>query len=141
MGAERPEQPARRQGTLHKLGALSSSVLRMAQTRLELAGLELALERDSLFAELQIAALGITAAGLAGFAAILLAALALPPAYRLWVLGALTLGFAAFAAGAWVWLRSHRAGRTPLFARVARQLGRDRGVLAAALRRSTVPSP
>ncbi|MEO7386631.1 MAG: phage holin family protein [Gammaproteobacteria bacterium] len=128
MGTARVRAP----GTLDRLAALSSSVMRMLYTRVELAGLELALERDSLLERAEITLIGVVSAGLAGFSAILMAALAVPEQYRVAALAGLTVLFSIIAVSAYLRVRKHTKERVPLFARLTRQLRRDRAVLESA---------
>lgn len=116
---------------LERVGALGSAILGMLQTRLELAGTELALERDALIERAASTLVCAIAGGLAGFSAILLAALALPERWRLPALGGLVVAFTAVAIGAWLRGRRRAAARSSLLTRLVRQLRRDRAVLAA----------
>lgn len=129
---------------MDRVKALSWAVLRLVQTRVELAGTELALEREALIERAQAALMCLVAAGLAGFSAIVLAAIALPERHRLTALAVLTGIFVAIAIGAYARGRRLGAERASLFTRLARQLRRDRAVFdglgAAPPARSSPPA-
>lgn len=108
--------------------SLLDQLLRLAQTRLELLSVEIQREKVIVVRQLWLAAAVGICAWLAGFTAILWAALTLPPRERSILLGAI---FALLVIGAivsWVALRKRRR-REPLFSRAIQQLQLDRDSL------------
>jgi len=108
--------------------SLLDHLLKMAQTRLELVGIEIQEERLAIERTVRLAAITVICAWLAGVTLLLWIALVLPPEYRSIMLGSV---FAALVIGAivsGVALR-RRAKREPLFSRVVQQLQLDRSTL------------
>jgi uncharacterized membrane protein YqjE len=106
---------------------LLEQLLKLAQTRLQLVGLELEEEKLALLRQLQLAILGGVCALLAGFTLILWLSLAFPQT-RLIILGVIFVLFAAVSAFAF-WSLRRAPAREPLFARVAEQFRLDREAL------------
>ena len=120
---------------------LGARLLSMAQTRLELLGVEAQREKAALARQLTLAVIcGMTAA-LGAFAAILWVALSFPPDWRFRVLGAMTALFvlAAIVCGFLLWRASRR--RELLFGRLADVLRRDREALEAVHARQRTEPP
>jgi uncharacterized membrane protein YqjE len=111
------------------LAALASSVLRLLYSRIELAGIELAIERDSLMERAEATLIGLVSAGLAGLSLILMAVVALPEKYQVVALGLLALLFSAVALIAW--LRRRRLAAGTMFPRITQQFRQDCEALEA----------
>jgi uncharacterized membrane protein YqjE len=110
---------------------LASDVLRMAETRLEMLGVELQRERDAIVLQLKLAMTSVLAAGIAGISAVLWAALTLPPGQRSLALGALTLVFAGTAIVAVFVAKNKGRRQGRLFENLIAQLGRDSTTLGS----------
>jgi uncharacterized membrane protein YqjE len=108
--------------------SLLDQVLRLAQTRLELLSVEIQREKVIVVRQLWLAAAAVVCAWLAGFTAILWAALTLPPRERSIVLGAILAVLIIGAIVSWMALRRRRL-REPLFTRAIQQLQLDRDAL------------
>jgi uncharacterized membrane protein YqjE len=118
-------------GLLGRVGDIAGDLLRMAQTRLEMLGVEVQLERDALVARLRLGMFAAVAATLAGVTAMLWIAVVAPPTLRGILLGVLTLLWLAIALTAALLARGgDRHSSRPLFARVVAQLERDRRTLS-----------
>jgi uncharacterized membrane protein YqjE len=102
---------------------LLEQLLRFAQTRIELVGLELQEEKLVLVRQLQLALAGAVCALLAGFTLILWLSFAFPDT-RLIILGVIFVMLAAMSALAF-WSLRRSPAREPLFARVAEQIRLD----------------
>lgn len=117
-------------GLVSRVGDIAGDLLRMAQTRLEMLGVELQIERDALLDRLRLGMFAAVAATLAGVTAMLWVAVAAPPAMRSVLLGVLTLLWIAIALTAMLLARGHgRRAAQPLFSSVVAQIGRDRRTL------------
>lgn len=117
-------------GLVSRVGDIAGDLLRMAQTRLEMLGVELQIERDALLDRLRLGMFAAVAATLAGVTAMLWVAVAAPPAMRSVLLGVLTLLWIAIALTAMLLARGHgRRAAQPLFRSVIAQIGRDRRTL------------
>jgi uncharacterized membrane protein YqjE len=117
-------------GLVSRVGDIAGDLLRMAQTRLEMLGVEVQIERDSLLDRLRLGMFAAVAATLAGVTAMLWVAVAAPPALRSVLLGVLTLLWIAIALTATLLARGRgRSSVRPLFGSVIAQLGRDRRTL------------
>jgi len=110
--------------------SMVEQLLRMAQTRLEMLALEIEREKLALAYSFKLALITALCAWLAGFAAILWAALVLPPDVRSKVLAGLFIVFAA-AAGLSALALKKRARRDTLFSRAIAQLNLDRASLGS----------
>lgn len=119
----------RQSGTVNRLAALASSVLRLLYARVELTGIELAIERDKLMERAEAAMIGVVSAGLAGLSLVLMAVVAMPERYRLGTLGSLALLFSVIAVIAY--LRSRRFAAGTMFPRITQQFREDCEVLEA----------
>jgi uncharacterized membrane protein YqjE len=108
--------------------SLLDQVLRLAQTRLELLSVEIQREKVIVVRQIWLAAAGIVCAWLAGFTAILWAALTLPPRERSILLGVIVAALVIGALASWLALRKRRR-REPLFSRAIQQLQLDRDSL------------
>jgi uncharacterized membrane protein YqjE len=108
--------------------SLLDQVLRVAQTRLQLLSVEIQREKLILVRQIWLAAAGAVCAWLAGFTAILWAALTLPPRERSMVLGTIVAVLILGALGSWLALRKRRH-REPLFSRAIQQVQLDRDSL------------
>lgn len=114
-----------------RVGALAGDLLQMAQTRLEMLGVELQMERDSLLARLRLGMVSAVAATLAGVGAMHWLDGVLPPARRGTVFAVVTLLWIAVALTAMLLARGgDRRVRQPLFSGVVAQLARDRAMLS-----------
>ncbi len=121
------------QGLVGRVGDIAGDLLRMAQTRLEMLGVELQIERDSLLDRLRLGMFAAVAAMLAGVTAMLWIAVVAPPALRGILLGVLTLLWIAVALTAVLLARNgDRRANQPLFGSLVAQLRRDRGTLSPA---------
>ncbi len=121
------------QGLVGRVGDIAGDLLRMAQTRLEMLGVELQIERDALLDRLRLGMFAAVAAMLAGVTAMLWIAVVAPPALRGILLGVLTLLWVAVALTAVLLARSgDRRANQPLFGSLVAQLRRDRGTLSPA---------
>ena len=117
-------------GLVSRVGDIAGDLLRMAQTRLEMLGVEVQIERDSLLDRLRLGMFAAVAATLAGVTAMLWVAVAAPPALRSVLLGVLTLLWIAIALTATLLARGRgRSSVRALFGSVIAQLGRDRRTL------------
>lgn len=117
-------------GLVSRVGDIAGDLLRMAQTRLEMLGVEMQIERDSLLDRLRLGMFAAVAATLAGVTAMLWVAVAAPPELRSVLLGVLTLLWIAIALTATLLARGRgRSNVRPLFSSVIAQLGRDRRTL------------
>ncbi len=108
--------------------SLLDQLLRLAQTRLELLSVEIQREKVILVRQLWLAAAVAICLWLAGFTAILWAALTLPPRERSIFLGAIFALLVIGAIASVVALRKRRR-REPLFSRAIQQLQLDRDSL------------
>jgi uncharacterized membrane protein YqjE len=108
--------------------SLLDQVLHLAQTRLELLSVEIQREKVILVRQLWLAAAVAICLWLAGFTAILWAALTLPPRERSIFLGAIFALLVIGAIASVVALRKRRR-REPLFSRAIQQLQLDRDSL------------
>jgi uncharacterized membrane protein YqjE len=108
--------------------ALLLEALRMAQTRLELAALEIEQEKLRITRDLQLAIFAAMCLWLAGFSLVLWAALALKPQARFILLGCFFFVFLIAALGFWIALR-RSLRRDALFTRLIGQLRLDRASL------------
>jgi uncharacterized membrane protein YqjE len=118
---------------LSRVGDIAGDLLRMAQTRLELLGVEVQLERDALIDRLRLGMFAAVAATLFGVTAMLWIAVVAPPSLRGILLGVLTLLWLAVALTATLLARGvGRRSAKPLFGRVVAQLERDRSALSSA---------
>ena len=121
------------QGLIGRVGDIAGDLLRMAQTRIEMLGVELQIERDSLLDRLRLGMFAAVASMLAGVAAMLWIAVVAPPALRGILLGVLTLLWIAVAMTAVLLARSgDRRANQPLFGSLVAQLRRDRSTLSPA---------
>ena len=117
-------------GLVSRVGDIAGDLLRMAQTRLEMLGVEVQIERDSLLDRLRLGMFAAVATTLAGVTAMLWVAVAAPPELRSVLLGVLTLLWIAIALTATLLARGRgRSSMRPLFSSVIAQLGRDRRTL------------
>jgi uncharacterized membrane protein YqjE len=115
---------------LSRVGDIASDLLRMGQTRLELLGVELQLERDALIDRVRLGMFAAVAATLSGVTAMLWIAVVAPPSLRGILLGVLALLWLAIALTATLLVRGvGRRSEQPLFGRVVAQLERDRSTL------------
>jgi uncharacterized membrane protein YqjE len=135
---ERDASPARE---------MSLHLLRMLETRMEAAGIALQGETQLLMARLQLKLFAAAAVFIAIWGAIVLLAIALPPDWRVPVLGAVVVLFVLLGIGAHVYARkkasTHEVGSLFWFLDSLRQ---DLEVLSRALARSqqaarTPPTP
>ena len=118
---------------LSRVGDIASDLLRMGQTRLELLGVELQLERDALIDRVRLGMFAAVAATLSGVTAMLWIAVVAPPSLRGILLGVLALLWLAIALTATLLVRgAGRRSEQPLFGRVVAQLERDRSTLKTA---------
>ena len=108
--------------------AMLVEALRMAQTRPELAVLEIEQEKLLITRDLKLAIFAAICLWLAGFSLVLWVALALPPRARFIVLGCLFIVFLLAAIVFWIALR-RSLRRDPPFARLIGQLRLDRASL------------
>jgi uncharacterized membrane protein YqjE len=108
--------------------SLLDQVLRLAQTRLEVLSVEIQREKVIVVRQLWLAAAVAVCVWLAGFTAILWAALTLAPRERSILLGAILAVLLIGAIASWLALRK-RQRREPLFARAIQQLQLDRDSL------------
>jgi len=102
--------------------------LRMAQTRLELAALEIEQEKLRITRDLRLAIFAAICLWLSGFSLVLWVALALPSQARFILLGCLVVVFLIAALGFWLVLR-RSLRRDPPFTRLIGQLRLDRASL------------
>jgi uncharacterized membrane protein YqjE len=102
--------------------------LRIAQTRLELAALEIEQEKLRVTHDLKLAIFAAICLWLSGFSLVLWVALALGPQARFIVLGCFFFVFLVAALGFWLALRRSMR-RDPPFARLIGQLRLDRASL------------
>ncbi|MGH8218310.1 MAG: phage holin family protein [Steroidobacteraceae bacterium] len=102
--------------------------LRMAQTRLELAALEIEQEKLRITRDLRLAIFAAICLWLAGFSLILWVALALEQRARFILLGCFFFVFLIAALGFWIALRRSMR-RDPPFSRLIGQLRLDRASL------------
>ena len=108
--------------------AMLLEALRMAQTRLELAALEIEQERLRITRDLKLAIFAAICLWLSGFSLVLWVALALKPQARFILLGCFFFVFLVAALGFWIALR-RSLRRDPPFARLIGQLRLDRASL------------
>lgn len=108
--------------------ALLVEALRMAQTRLELAALEIEQEKLRITRDLKLAILAAICLWLSGFSLVLWVALALGPQARFILLGCFVFVFLIAALGFWIALR-RSLRRDPVFIRLIGQLRLDRASL------------
>lgn len=111
------------------LRGVGAQLLGMAHTRLSLAGVELAEEKDRLLRSLVLAFLGVTLLGAGLLAAGMWAVVALWDTHRLLALGVVTLAY--LGAGAGLLWHVQRMLRTapPLLSATLAELERDRRAL------------
>jgi len=102
--------------------------LRIAQTRLELAALEIEQEKLRITHDLKLAIFAAICLWLSGFSLVLWVALALRPQARFILLGCFFFVFLLAALGFWLALRRSMR-RDPPFARLIGQLRLDRASL------------
>ncbi len=102
--------------------------LRMAQTRLELAALEIEQEKLRIGRDLRLAIFAAVCLWLSGFSLVLWVALALGPEARFIFLGSFFFVFLIAALACWIALRRSMR-REPLFSRLIGQLRLDRASL------------
>ena len=102
--------------------------LRMAQTRLELAALEIEQEKLRIGRDLKLAIFAAICLWLSGFSLVLWVALALKQQARVILLGCLFFVFLLAALGFWIALR-RSLRRDPPFTRLIGQLRLDRASL------------
>lgn len=118
-------------GLLGRVGGIAGDLLLMAQTRLEILGVELQLERDSLLHRLRLGMFAAVAATLAGVTAMLWIAVVAPPGLRGILLGVVTLLWIAVALTTMLLARgADQRASQPLFGGVVDQLRRDRRALS-----------
>ncbi|HYK24656.1 MAG TPA: phage holin family protein [Steroidobacteraceae bacterium] len=108
--------------------AMLVEALRMAQTRLELAALEIEQEKLRITRDLRLAIFAAICLWLSGFSLVLWVALALPSQARFILLGCLVVVFLIAALGFWLVLR-RSLRRDPPFTRLIGQLRLDRASL------------
>jgi uncharacterized membrane protein YqjE len=108
--------------------AMLVEALRMAQTRLELAALELEQEKLRITHDLKLAIFAAICLWLSGFSLVLWVALALPSRARFILLGCFFVVFLIAALGFWIALR-RSLRRDPPFTRLIGQLRLDRASL------------
>jgi uncharacterized membrane protein YqjE len=133
QAAERDSSPARE---------MSLHLLRMLETRMDAAGIALQGETQLLMARLQLRLFAAAAVFIAVWGGIVLLAIALPPAWRVPVLGAVVALFVVLAVAAQLLARrkasSHQVGSLYWFLDSLRQ---DLEVLSRTLARSARPAP
>lgn len=118
-------------GLLTRVGDIAGDLLRMAQTRLELLGVEVQLERDAVLDRLRLGMFAAVAATLSGVTAMLWIAVVAPPTLRGILLGVLTLLWLAIALTAMLLSSGvDKRSASPFFGRVIAQLERDRRTIA-----------
>jgi len=108
--------------------AMLVEALRMAQTRLELAALEIEQEKLRITHDLKLAIFAAICLWLSGFSLVLWVALALPSQARFILLGCFFVVFLVAALGFWIALR-RSLRRDPPFTRLIGQLRLDRASL------------
>lgn len=110
---------------LTRAADIVADLLRMAQTRLEMIGVDMQRERDAIVLQLKFAMFSIIAGGIAGISAVLWAALALPPRLRPIALGALTVAFVSVAIITLLIAQRERRRQIRIFGNVVAQLRHD----------------
>ncbi len=126
------EAGPRAAGVTESLFRLSGTVVAMLRTRLELATVEFEEERERA-AELLLLVVCSVVLGLFAllFASLFVIAWYWETAYRMWVIGGVTLFYVALAAALVMRLQQRRRDKPPAFAATLSELGRD----VSALRR------
>ncbi len=120
-------------GLLSRVGDLAAELLRMAQTRLEMLGVQLQLERDAVLDRLRLGMFAAVAATLSGVTATVWIAVAAPPTLRGTLLGVLTFLWLAIALTAVLLGRAvDRRSARPMFGGIVAQLKRDSATLGTA---------
>ena len=110
---------------LTRVAEFAADVFRMAQTRVEMLGVELQRERDLLVQQLKLAMFSVVAGGLASLCAVLWVAVALPAPLRNVLLGVLMLVFLVACFGAAALARRQRSQHRQALGNVVAQLRRD----------------
>jgi uncharacterized membrane protein YqjE len=126
MSDHQPDSPPPRDGLRGALNRIATHAMTLAHTRIALAGVELAEERDRVKTTLMLAIVGVVFGAFALMAATLLIVAAFWDSHRLSAIAAVALIYAAIAAGAlWRAAAIRRAAPAPFAATLA-ELDKDR---------------
>jgi uncharacterized membrane protein YqjE len=120
------EEAGRKGGLLSSLRCLTSTLIEVLYTRVELFAVELDEERRRITRALWLAAMGAFCLGLGILLAVLFLVVLFWDTHRLLVLGILAFGFLAAGIAALLTFRARLADRTRLFSQTLEELRRDR---------------
>jgi uncharacterized membrane protein YqjE len=120
------EEAGRKGGLLSSLRCLTSTLIEVLYTRVELFAVELDEERRRITQALWLAAMGAFCLSLGILLAVLFLVVLFWDTHRLLVLGILAFGFLAAGIAALLTFRARLADRTRLFSQTLEELRRDR---------------
>ncbi len=120
------EEAGRKGGLLSSLRCLTSTLIEVLYTRVELFAVELDEERRRITRALWLAAMGAFCLSLGILLAVLFLVVLFWDTHRLLVLGILAFGFLAAGIAALLTFRARLADRTRLFSQTLEELRRDR---------------
>lgn len=120
------EEAGRSSGLLGSLRGLTSTIIEVIYTRLELFAVELDEERRRIARALWLAAVGAFCLSLGILLAVLFLVVLFWDTHRLLVLGTLAFGFLAAGIAAMIAFRARLADRTRLFSQTLEELHNDR---------------
>lgn len=120
------EEAGRKGGLLSSLRCLTSTLIEVLYTRVELFAVELDEERRRITRALWLAAMGAFCLSLGILLAVLFLVVLFWDTHRLLVLGILAFGFLVAGIAALLTFRARLADRTRLFSQTLEELRRDR---------------